>query len=156
MHTIIVPIDGSLSDRALSVARKLAELFDARMVLVHVQERILGGRGGRIPVHVDEEARLAHAQRVVDSLQAAGFDAQLEIHRTLLDHPASVVAAAARRHDADAIVLATRGRAPIAGAAASSVAQRLLQTAPCPVLVVTPHATREAFRGAGRREPAPA
>ena len=155
MHTIIVPIDGSGSERALPAAEKLAAQFDARLVLVHVQERMVAGRGGRIPTRLDEAERLAHAREVVTRLRAGGFDAELETHRALLQHPAEVIAAAARQHDADAIVLATRGHAPVVGVLASSVAQRLLHAAPCPVLVVTPGTTREAFRWVDK-EPAAA
>jgi nucleotide-binding universal stress UspA family protein len=156
VHTIIVPINGSGSERALPAAEKLAAQFDARLVLVHVQERMIAGRGGRIPAHVDEAERLAHAGELVAGLRADGFDAELEVHRALLEHPANVIAAAARRHDADAIVLATRGHAPMVGVLASSVAQRLLHAAPCPVLVVTPGTTRETFRWADHQEPAAA
>ena len=143
MHTIIVPIDGSGSERALPAAERLAAQFDARLVLVHIQERMVAGRGGRIPARLDEAERLAHARDIVTRLRADGLDAELETHRAILEHPADVIAAAARRHDADAIVLATRGHAPIVGVLASSVAQRLLHAAPCPVLVVTPGTTRE-------------
>lgn len=143
MRTIIVPIDGRGSEHALPAAQKLAAQFDARLVLVHVQERMVAGRGGRIPARLDEAERLAHARDVVTRLRAGGFDAELETHRTILEHPAETIAAAARQHHADAIVLATRGHAPIVGVLASSVAQRLLHAAPCAVLVVTPGTTRE-------------
>jgi nucleotide-binding universal stress UspA family protein len=156
MHTIIVPIDGSSSERALPAAEKLATQFDARLVLVHVQERMVAGRGGRIPARLDEADRLAHVRELVTRLRAEGFQTELETPRALLEHPADVIAAAARRHDADAIVLATRGHAPIVGVLAASVAQRLLHAAPCPVLVVTPGTARDMFRWPGRGEPAAA
>ncbi len=156
MHTIVVPIDGSGSERALPAAEKLATQFDARLVLVHVQERMVAGRGGRIPARLDEADRLAHVRELVTRLRAEGFDAELETHGAILEHPADVIAAAARRHDADMIVLATRGHAPIAGVLASSVAQRLLHAAPCPALVVTPGTAREMFRWGGHRKPAAA
>jgi nucleotide-binding universal stress UspA family protein len=150
MNTIIVPIDGSASERALPVAEMMAARFDAGLILVHIQERIVGGRGGLIPARLDEAERLAHIRELVARLEADGFDVELETHRSTLEHPASIIAAAAARHDADAIVLATRGHAPILGVLTSSVAQRLLHTAPCPVLVVTPDATPETFPWVGR------
>ncbi|HEX5557227.1 MAG TPA: universal stress protein [Gaiellales bacterium] len=156
MHTIIVPIDGSGSERALPVARKLAAQFDARMVLVHVQERMVAGRGGRIPARLDEAERLARVRELVTRLHADGIDAEFEAPRSILEHPADVIARTASRHDADAIVLASRGHAPIVGVLASSVAQRLLHAAPCPVLVVTPGAARTAFGRAADTVPAAA
>jgi nucleotide-binding universal stress UspA family protein len=145
MQTIIVPIDGSGSEPALPVARRLAAQFDARLVLVHVHERMVAGRGGRIPARLDEAERLARVRVLVTGLRADGIDAELEAHRAILEHPADVIARTARRHDADAIVLASRGHAPLMGVLASSVAQRLLHAAPCPVLVVTPGMARTAF-----------
>jgi nucleotide-binding universal stress UspA family protein len=153
MNTIIVPIDGSGSERALPAAEKLAAQFDARLVLVHVQQLLVGGRGGRLSAHVNEAGRLARVRALVARLRADGFDAELETHRTALEHPANIIADAAKRHDADAIVLATRGHAPVIGLLTSSVAQRLLHTAPCPVLAVTPGTTHETFRWAARKEP---
>ena len=67
--------------------------------------------------------------------------------------PPNIIARAAKRHDADAIVLATRGHAPVIGLLASSVAQRLLHNAPCPVVAVTPGTTHETFRWAAPKEP---
>jgi nucleotide-binding universal stress UspA family protein len=103
MNTIIVPIDGSASERALPVAEMMAARFDAGLVLVHVQARIVGGRGGLIPARLDEAQRLVHVRELVARLEADGFDVELETHRTTLEHPASIIAAAAARHDADAI-----------------------------------------------------
>jgi nucleotide-binding universal stress UspA family protein len=153
MNTLIVPIDGSGSERALLAAEKLATQFDARLVLVHVQQLIVGRRGGRLSAHVNEAGRLARVRELVARLRADGFDAELETHRTSLEHPANIIADAAKRHDADAIVLATRGHTPVIGLLASSVAQRLLHIAPCPVVAVTPGTTHETFRWATLKEP---
>jgi nucleotide-binding universal stress UspA family protein len=153
MNTLIVPIDGSGSERALLAAEKLATQFDARLVLVHVQQLIVGRRGGRLSAHVNEAGRLARVRELVARLRTDGFDAELETHRTSLEHPANIIADAAKRHDADAIVLATRGHTPVIGLLASSVAQRLLHIAPCPVVAVTPGTTHETFRWATLKEP---
>jgi nucleotide-binding universal stress UspA family protein len=144
MHTTIVPIDGSGSERVLPVARKLAAQFDGRLVLAHVQERMVAGSGGRIPARLDEAGRLARVRELVTGLRADGIDAEQEGHRSILEHPADVIARTASRHDADAIVLA------------SSVAQRLLHAAPWPILVVTPGAARTAFGRAVDTVPAAA
>lgn len=89
MSTIIVPIDGSGSERALPAAEKLAAQFEARLVLVHVQQLIIGGPGGRFSAHVNEAGRLARVRELVARLRADGFDAELETHRTSLEHPAT-------------------------------------------------------------------
>jgi nucleotide-binding universal stress UspA family protein len=147
MDTVIVALDGTTSERALPAARELAEQFLARIVVVHVVNQLVGGaRGGRFPTRADEHERRARLQELVAELRGDGFDADLEVYTTTLGHPASIIADTARRHRASAIVLATRGHAPVIGVLASSVTQRLLHQAPCPVLVVTPRTTRETFR----------
>jgi nucleotide-binding universal stress UspA family protein len=52
--------------------------------------------------------------------------------------PAQSIANLATEVGADMIVVGTRGHSPVGGVFAGSVAQRLLQVAPCPVLAVPP------------------
>lgn len=152
MDTLIVALDDrAASERALPTARELARRFGARIVLLHVDRLYAGLRGGRFPVRADRDERRAHLERVAAELRSDGLEAELEVATASLSHPAAVIAAAARRHRAGAIVLATRGHAPMLGVLASSVTQRLLHEAPCPVLVVTPRTTRETFRSTGPR-----
>ena len=156
MDTVIVALDGRASERALPAAQELAKQFLARIVVVHVNQLLPSGlRGGRFPAHADEDERQAHLGELVGELRADGFDVDLEVYTTSLSHPASIIADAARRHRAGTIVLATRGHSPVMGVLASSVTQRLVHQAPCPVLVVTPRTTRETFR-AVKRQPAAA
>jgi len=54
--------------------------------------------------------------------------------------PAQCIADIASEVGADMIVVGTRGHSPVGGVFAGSVAQRLLQVAPCPVLAVPPRA----------------
>ena len=147
MDTVILALDGgNWSERALPAAKELARRFAARIVVVHVKQLQAGLRGGRFPIHADEDKRSKHLAQLVDELRDEGIDTELEVATATLDHPASVIAETARRHRAGAIVLATRGHAPMVGVLVSSVTQRLLHEAPCPVLVVTPRTTRETFR----------
>lgn len=147
MNTVIVALDGgNWSERALPAAKDLARRFDAGIVIVHVSQLQPGLRGSRFPIRADENARREHLGRLAAELREDGIDAELEFTTAGLGHPAAVIADAARRHRAGMIVLATRGHVPVVGLLASSVAQRLLHEAPCPVLVVTPRTTRESFR----------
>ncbi len=147
METVIVGIDGVESERALPAARGLAERFLARIVVVHVNQLVGGGvRGARFPRRADEDQQHARAREIVAELRREGFDADLEACTTTLTHEASIIADAARRQRAGAIVVATRRQAPLAGIMAGSLTQRLLREAPCPVVVVTPESRRDAFR----------
>ncbi len=140
MDTVILALDGKESERALPAATELAKQSMARIVIVHVNQLIAAARGGRIPTHPDETKRQARLHEIVAQLKADGYDTELEIHTPALGHPANIITDAATRHNADAIVLATRGHIPAIGLLASSVTQRLLHQAPCPVLAHhTPH-----------------
>ncbi len=156
METVIIALDGRESERALPAAEELAKQFLSRIVIVHVNQLVSGYRGGRFPLHADEPERLERLREVVSELRAEGFDADLETFTTSLGQPANIIAESAKRHGAGAIVLASRDRTPGLGMLTSSVTRRLLQTAPCPVLVVTPGTTRETFRAVGGLAPAAA
>jgi nucleotide-binding universal stress UspA family protein len=156
METVVIALDGRESERALPAAQELAKQFLSRIVIVHVNQLVAGFRGGRFPLHADEPERLARLREVIADLRADGFDAELETSTTSLGHPADIIARSARRHGAGAIVLASRDHAPGLGAFTSGVTRRLLQAAPCPVLVVTPKTTHETFRAVGRLTPAAA
>jgi nucleotide-binding universal stress UspA family protein len=156
METVIIALDGRESERALPAAQELAKQFLSRIVIVHVNQLVGGARGGRFPLHADEPERLARLREVIAELRAEGFDAELETSTTTLGHPAKIIAESAKRHNAGAIVLASRDHAPVVGALTASVTRRLLHTAPCPVLVVTPRTTHETFRSVRRLTPAAA
>jgi nucleotide-binding universal stress UspA family protein len=156
METVIIALDGRESERALPAAQELAKQFLSRIVIVHVNQLVGGARGGRFPLHADEPERLARLREVIADLRAEGFDAELETSTTTLGHPAKIIAETAKRHNAGAIVLASRDHAPVVGALTASVTRRLLHTAPCPVLVVTPRTTHETFRSVRRLTPAAA
>jgi nucleotide-binding universal stress UspA family protein len=156
METVIIALDGRESERALPAAQELAKQFMSRIVIVHVNQLVGGGRGGRFPLHADESDRLARLREVVAELRGEGFDADLETSTTTLGQPAKIIAESARRNNAGAIVLASRDRAPVVAALTGSVTRSLLHTAPCPVLVVTPGTTHETFRSVRRLAPAAA
>jgi nucleotide-binding universal stress UspA family protein len=156
MESIIVALDGPESERALPAAQELAKQFLSRIVIVHVNQLVPGARGGRFPLHADEDTRVARLYEVLAELRAQGFDADLEISTTSLGQPATIIARAAERHRAGTIVVAARRHAPLLGALGTSLTARLLRAAPCPVMVVTPETTRETFHSVSRREVAAA
>jgi nucleotide-binding universal stress UspA family protein len=156
METVIIALDGRESERALPAAQELAKQFMSRIVIVHVNQLVIGGRGRRFPLHADESERLARLREVVAELRAEGFEADLETSTTSLGQPANIISASAERNNAGAIVLASGDRSPVVGALTGGVTRRLLHTAPCPVLVVTPGTTHETFRSIRRLAPAAA
>ena len=88
-------------------------------------------QGDRMP---DELIDKIQAQ--VREAQSEGLRATAEIVTDGAPAAAHVITEAAREHDADIIVVGTRGHGRIAGLLVGSVTQRLLHLAPCPVLAV--------------------
>jgi nucleotide-binding universal stress UspA family protein len=140
MNTVILALDGAESQRAVPVAKDLADRFRAKIVVVHVNEFVVGGRGAGCSVRVDESDVQRDLERLVEELRAGGIDIELEVATAPADRAARAIADSATRHKAGMIVVATRGHHPITGLLAGSVTQRLLHKAPCPVLAVPPPA----------------
>jgi nucleotide-binding universal stress UspA family protein len=134
--TIIWASDGSESaDRALPTALDLVAEGNAKLVVVHADE-LLVGRGGRMPSLADEPEVQSKLASKVNELIESGVDATFHLVSGEGKDPAALIADVAYASDADLIVVGTRGHRPIAGMLLGSVTQRLLHVAPCPVLAV--------------------
>jgi nucleotide-binding universal stress UspA family protein len=135
---IVLGLDGSdLSDRAIPVARELAQRDGGHIEVVHVRE-LMVGRAGGYPVHPDEDEIEAKVRRQVEELNSAGTKATMRLVTAATHGPAHAIAEVAEDVHADLIAVGTRGHAPVAGLLLGSVTQRLLHISPCPVLAVPP------------------
>jgi nucleotide-binding universal stress UspA family protein len=136
--TIVVGHDGTEhGERAIALARTIAEENGARLVVVHVTE-LIGGKGGVVPMAVDEpdiKSRLAHQ---VAEIQKSGLAADFVTDTVQLGGPAHVIAAEAAAVHADLIVVGSRGHSVVSQLVLGSVPLRLLHIAHCPVLIVPP------------------
>ena len=142
--TIVCVIDESEgADAALHVARRLAEQFDARMLLVSTTDGIGGIDEGLTAMQAEAGARrrlhrIAVEQGVSD-----------EEERVATGDPAEAVARIAAEEAADLIVIGAR-RGLRARTFRSSHAGDLAATASCPVVVAPPR-RRNANDGRSRR-----
>jgi nucleotide-binding universal stress UspA family protein len=136
-ETIVWATDGSdLADGALEHVIELATAHRSRIVAVHANELLIGRYGGAPLSAAEPEMREKIAQQV-EALQAAGFDAELEIRSGSHD-VATLIARAAEDVHADLIVVGTHGHGGLAAALMGSVARGLCHHAHQPVLVVPP------------------
>ena len=140
IRSILVPLDFSMmSLKALEYAAALAEEFDARVDLLYVME----------PVSLREFAGAYPAGREEDELvrvckeKLGKCASEVALRRELVGQlivrvgpPYREIAEAAREVKADVIVIATHGHSGLKHAMMGSVAERVVQFAPCPVLVV--------------------
>lgn len=140
---ILVPTDFSEpSDAALEYARTLAERFGASLHLVHVFEDPLttGAFGAEMYVPVPPDAlntmmadATARLVARVPADDAARFFATTEV---VTGTGARTIVSYAMANDIDLIVMGTHGRSGLEHLLLGSVAERVVRTAPCPVLTV--------------------
>ena len=138
IRTILVTTDFSeTSLGAFAAARLLAERFEARIRLLHVEddrvsplvvEYMAAGLEGLRQRQVED------AERRLKELATEHFGAcEFEV---VLGVPHVEIVRVAGERGADLIVMATHGRGPISHAMMGSTTERVLRRAPCPVLVV--------------------
>lgn len=133
---ILTGTDGSDSgDRAVTFAKKLARDQKARLIVVHVDELVPGHGGAHHIQAMEPELKRKIADQVTQA-RSEGLDVAFETYQVGPSGPAHAIADAAAKSGADLIVLGSVGSGPLKGLLLGSVAHRLLQIAPCPVLII--------------------
>lgn len=133
---LIVAVDHSeVSGRVFAAARDLALLSKGKVWVLHLREREVIAQLGRVPSESDQEAHRAVADGVA-ALRAAGVDAEGEVRDAVFGHAAREIVADAKRHNADVIVMGSRGRSDFAGALLGSTAHKVIHLTDKLVLVV--------------------
>ena len=136
--TILVATDFSdASTLALEYARVLAHRFGAGLRVLHVVETPLplGSELYTPEVMTVAERAVADAQQQLAATmaQVTGDDV---IGQVLVGQAPKKIVEYALDHDVDMIVMGTHGRGALAHLLMGSVAERVVRTAPCPVLTV--------------------
>jgi nucleotide-binding universal stress UspA family protein len=136
---ILVPLDGSeLAEEALPTAIAFAQRAgpNGKLILLRVSkvEYLVYSRGGpfEVPAGVHEEID-AYLTRMEQAIKAQGIS--VETVRTEGD-PATAIVDMAHDHHADLIVMVTHAREGMSRLMHGSVADRVLQGAPVPVLLL--------------------
>jgi len=140
---ILVPVDFSQDSlNALAYARDFAKNFGAELVVLYVIEPIYYATPADLYATSPNLAMLIDEQRRSGTQQLERIHADLAKHRQAArmllktGSPAQVIADSAKRTKADLIIMATHGRTGLAHVLLGSVAERVLRSAPCPVLTV--------------------
>ena len=147
---ILVPTDFSATaDAALDYAFGLAARFGASLQLLHVLDDPFVFEGMSAEAYIAEAPTLRTAMledarerlRHRATPREDGVPIETEV---LFGHGARTIAEYAAERGVDLIVMGTHGRTGFAHLMVGSVAERLVRTAPCPVLTVRhPHAKRQ-------------
>jgi nucleotide-binding universal stress UspA family protein len=139
MGRIVVGVDSSKTSlKALRWALAEAELRGASLQLVHAFPRPeLVGMTMVVTLPSDDELREASAQVLSEALEAVGGAGDVPVTTHVgAGGPASVLVETA--HDADLLVIGSRGLGGFRGMLLGSVTQQVIAHAPCPVVVITP------------------
>jgi nucleotide-binding universal stress UspA family protein len=129
---VLVAVDGSdPSTAAVREAVVVAEACEARLSVLHVIEPSAARRQGIDPDATPDERRVATA--VLRPAEAAASSASVPVDTEVrVGRPAAVIAD--RAGEADLLVTGTHGRTGLRRVVLGSVAERLVRTAPVPVL----------------------
>jgi nucleotide-binding universal stress UspA family protein len=139
---ILVPTDFSPpSAQALEYGRQFARQFGARLHLLHTVESVLIPGGAEVPiaaVQQVEESLESIGRRQMDAAVTADDRATLNVVTTVrAAHSASAdILEYARTGPIDLIIMGTHGRGVLHHLLMGSVAERVVRSAPCPVLTV--------------------
>jgi len=142
LKEILVATDFSEpSDAALNYGRALARHFDARLHVLHVVQNVElqafgDGYAAAMPelqADIDEAARKQLERLLIDNDEKP-LRTMPVIMRSGM--PAAAIVEYANAHGIDVIVMGTHGRGALAHLLMGSVAERVVRTAPCPVLTV--------------------
>jgi nucleotide-binding universal stress UspA family protein len=134
---VLVAVDGSPhSDKVVAAASECARMFGSHLLLVHCHHRF--------PTILGEPYRQKEISGIILEAEAviAPYLRQLqeqiiEVESRLLEEPAgSAIVDVAKIEKCDLIIMGSRGLSNLAGLIVGSVTNRVLQTAPCSVLVV--------------------
>jgi nucleotide-binding universal stress UspA family protein len=141
---IVVPLDGSpRTESVLPIAARLAQPYDAEVILVHVTQALLPTSVLHTGEDLELAARLAARLKVSAKAYLEGLRARLMREgvrvRTLVEHHANqrqCIVDTARRERADLIAVAAHGAACDPGRTFGTVTEYLLAHSAVPLLVL--------------------
>jgi nucleotide-binding universal stress UspA family protein len=142
-RNILCPVDFyDTSARALIHATALARWYDARLTILHVvpafevlaEPFVRFDDAGRLLSPASHDEIVAELQRWI-APEAAALDPTLLVRD---GRAPDAIVSCATDHAADPLVLGTHGRSGFIRPLLGSVTEKVLHTAPCPVLTVPP------------------
>jgi len=134
---IMFATDGSQhSDRALKVVTDVAKKYNAPIFVVHVYPAVSDVLGA--PVYDELVAhRVAAGNQIIDEVAKVLEKEKITFTRELIaGPPTEAIIHVAETRRCDLIVMGARGLGELSGLLLGSVSHRVIQHAPCPVLIV--------------------
>ena len=140
LNSVLVATDfGDTSQTALTYGRNLARAFGAKLHVLHVTEPLLVGAAEFYPQGLDDREDVEEASKKRLEALLTADDRRMLHAKPVVRVSASVAEAIveyAREAHVDVVVVGTHGRGPVSHFFLGSVAEKVVRTAPCPVLTV--------------------
>ena len=137
---ILVPVDFSkTSQQAFQYALRFAEQFGCKIVLLHVvePESVIAGAPTTIDIFAQPEEDTIAAEAELKALAASSSHRASSVtSKVRTGHAPNEITKAAKDMDIDLIIIATHGYTSWRHFCIGSTTERVVHTAPCPVLVV--------------------
>ena len=134
LNRILVPHDFSETSAAsVTYAVALARSFGAELTFLYVGDR---SQDSEIPVNEDGSVREGAREHLLTILTPGDRVALNPQFFVRAGTPAAEIVRFASEHDTDLIVMGTHGRGVVGHMVMGSVAEKVVRTAPCPVLTV--------------------
>lgn len=142
LKRVLVPHDFSeTSTAAVTYAVGMARSFGASVTFLYVADRAHADTAGELVVDADGQVTGSVRDAMLRSLGPADVTAVTPSFYAKAGTPADEIVRFAREHEIDLIVMGTHGRGFVGHLLMGSVAEKVVRTAPCPVLTVrNPHA----------------
>ncbi|MBX3171347.1 MAG: universal stress protein [Candidatus Eremiobacteraeota bacterium] len=142
---ILVPLDGSAkSEQALPVAQQLAEPMGSEvclLVAIDLGKVLFVDRSSKLPTDFEKlgQQQLKEAQKYLDEVQERLKNSNLKVstHVEQAD-PRDAIVGYASGAEVDLVVMASAGKSNWMRWISGSIADQVLRSSPCPVLVVRP------------------
>jgi nucleotide-binding universal stress UspA family protein len=134
---LLVPVDGSShSCRAAEYALKVARCMDKEILLIHFHKHFPGLKGE--PYYQQAVSKiLSQSQELLAPFRQLMVQAGINFEERIMEGPpGDRICEVAQLEKCEMIVMGSRGRSELRGLILGSVAQRVLHSAACPVLVV--------------------
>ncbi|QJA06346.1 universal stress protein [Thermosulfurimonas marina] len=142
IKTILFPVDFTeASERVAGYARLFTEKFGAKLIVLFVVEDIMRYAGFYVPhaaLEKMEKDLFEGAQKRMAEFVEQNFSGMEVEPLVVSGEIAEKICEVAREKGADLIIMGTHGRRGLEKALFGSVAEKVVKTAPCPVLTVNP------------------
>lgn len=141
MKKILIPVDFSeIAAEALRLAMEIGTPFGARLLLLHVVHDPTDNPGFYVAKKAGKKVLRnmeAAAREMMDEFVARHVKGYEPIETQVIPGlPAAQIVELAKKEKVDLIAMGTRGRSGLERAILGSVADKVIRSAPCPVLTV--------------------